>query len=59
MIFHYKDEPNGVYFVIRGCVELLGPNIKGGSFDVVKSLRAGSYFGEIATLLNTTRSLTA
>lgn len=27
-IFSYKEDPDGVYFVIRGSVELLSPNIK-------------------------------
>lgn len=58
-IFKYDSEAKGMYFIIRGEVELKAPRLSDGGFKSHKFLKIGDSFGEIGLLLNTSRTLQA
>lgn len=57
MVFDYNEPSTGMYFIVNGEVDLLTPSVAKKRLTFLKKLQAGSYFGEIGVLLNTSRTL--
>ena len=57
-IFKAGDEAKDMYFVLQGCVEITVPVIMGGD-TIVRKIKRGHYFGDVALLRHENRSVSA
>lgn len=58
VVFHEGEVGSEMYFLVRGTLEVVGTNKTTGEEVVFKEMGEGSYFGELALVLNQPRSAT-
>lgn len=58
LIFHQNDEPNGIYFIESGHVNIIQETGRGQK-QLLRRLGVGEYFGEVALINKSPRSASA